>query len=333
VFYCKDAFEGLSVMERLVDHAQRESFVEQNKAEAYAEFDKPTPVKRQRSTGGKTVAPAPSIPTPPFWGARVIHSMPLDAVLQHLHKPELFRLSWGAGNTHGDDWKKLEAEYEARLERMRRDALRDQTLRPQATYGFFPANSDGDDLIIYDPVPFQRALEGADGVPERVEIARFAFPRQPFGDYLCLSDYFAPVGEQVDTVALQVVTVGQPAGEEFDRLQSADQYSEAYFFHGLAVQSAEATANYVNRLVVNQQLGIPMGQGKRYSWGYPACPDLSDHQLVMDLLPGAATELGLSLTSSYQWVPEQSTAAIVVHHPDAKYYSVGIDRVKQIEEA
>jgi 5-methyltetrahydrofolate--homocysteine methyltransferase len=348
VFYCKDAFEGLSVMDTLINPEQRDSFLEQIKDEAYREMDKPKPVKRARSQGARTVPPAPDIPLPPFWGARTIREMPLEIVLKYLHKPELYRLSWGATNTHGEEWKKLEAEYEQRLEQMTREALRDKTLNPQAVYGFFPGNSDGDDLVIYDPAPFQKALSRTNGndvgarraLPlqngdiERREIARFHFPRQPYGEYLCISDYFAPAESgQVDTVALQVVTVGRAATEHFDSLQAADSYSEAYFFHGLAVQAAEATANYVNRAVVNKGLEIPPGRGKRYSWGYPACPDLQDHATLLRLMPQAESELGLQLTSSYQWVPEESTAAIVVHHPEAKYYSVGADRLQQIEEA
>lgn len=344
VFYCKDAFEGLSVMDTLIDPAKRDGFLEQIRQEAYAEMDKPVPVKRARSLGSKTVQPSPDLPTPPFWGTRTIRQMPLEIVLKYLHKPELYRLSWGATNTHGDAWKQLEAEYEDRLERMTREALRDQTLKPQAVYGYFPTNSDGDDLVIYDPAPFQAALSNGNGVGtrhgvsadsiERREIARFSFPRQPYGDYLCISDYFAPTDSGlIDTVALQVVTVGHAASEHFDALQAADNYSEAYFFHGLAVQAAEATANYVNRAVVNKGMDIPPGRGKRYSWGYPACPDISDHAVVLKLLPQVAAELKLELTPSYQWVPEESTAAIVVHHPDAKYYSVGADRLRQIEEA
>jgi 5-methyltetrahydrofolate--homocysteine methyltransferase len=338
VFYCKDAFEGLDVMDRLSDRARRETFVQTIRDEAYAELDKPQPVRRERQYERiVTVKPSPDLPKPPFWGAKTIRDMPLEVVLKYLHKPELYRLSWGARNTHGDEWARLEAEFEARLERMTRAALRDKTLRPQAVYGFFPVNSEGDDLIVYDPEPFQHVLGangGANGDVERREIARFAFPRQPFGEHLCISDYFAPLdGGKTDTVALQVVTVGAAASEEFDRMQAAHEYSEAYFFHGLAVQAAEATANYVNRTVINAQLGIPGGRGKRYSWGYPACPDLTDHAIVLQLLPAAATELGLSLSAGYQWIPEQSTAAIVVHHPDAKYYSVGVDRVEQIEGA
>ncbi|MDL1877414.1 methionine synthase, partial [Cytophagia bacterium CHB2] len=163
-------------------------------------------------------------------------------------------------------------------------------------------------------------------------IARFNFPRQPFGEHLCLADYFAPAGgEQVDVCPLQVVTVGAGATERFDALQAAHEYTEAYFFHGLAVQTAEATATYLNRHI-NRELGLPVERGKRYSWGYPACPDLEDHATLFRLLP-AEEMLGMSLTPAYQLVPEQSTAAILVHHPDAKYYSVGVSRTEQLTEA
>jgi 5-methyltetrahydrofolate--homocysteine methyltransferase len=232
-------------------------------------------------------------------------------------------LSWGAKNARGDDWTKIEAEFEARLERMGREAARNKTLQPQAVYGYFPANADGDDLVIYDPAQY-----AADGT--RTEYKRFKFPRQPGGEYLCISDYYAPVDSgQIDVVQLQAVTVGATADAEFERLQSADNYSEAYFFHGLAVQMAEAVANYITAHV-RRELGLPAKQGKRYSWGYPACPDLEDHVIVWELLPQTAT-IGLTLTNSYQIVPEQSTVAIFAHHPDAKYYSVGsLDRAEQI---
>ncbi len=329
VFYCKDAFEGLSVMDKLVDTNQRNLFLEQIIDEAYVEQGKPAPVKRARGVANKSnVRPSPDIPTPPFWGPKTITYMPLEIVFKYLHKPELYRLSWGATNTHGEAWTKLEAEYNERLDRMTREQIRSKTLRPQGVYGYFPANSDGDGLIIWDYEPFNHA----NGTPpEKVEVARFKFPRQPNGEYLCLSDYFAPADSgKVDTVALQIVTVGDGASEAFDKLQKADNYSEAYFYHGLAVQTAEATANYVNRHIM-KELGYPRHRGKRYSWGYPACPDLQDHEVVFKLLPQATDELGMQLTVSYQLMPEQSTAAIVVHHPDAKYYSVGnLDRVGQI---
>ena len=267
---------------------------------------------------------APDIPTPPFWGGRVVQSMPLEIVLQYLHKPELFRLSWGAKNTQGQAWQELSADFEERLLRMTKDAHRRHTLQPQAVYAYLPVNSDGDDLIVWDAETYAETGETR-------EVARFKFPRQPDGDYLCISDYFAAIdGERVDVMVLQAVTVGAAATDEFDRLQAANEYSEAYFFHGLAVQAAEATANYLTH-IVQGQLGIAAGRGKRYSWGYPACPELADHDIVLRLLPQLESELGMSLTTSWQWVPEQSTAALFTHHPDAKYYSVGnLDRAGQI---
>ena len=324
VFYCRDAFEGLSVMERLMGE-ERAAFVAENRTSAQAALAQPKRAARSaaRVRNNGHFSAAPDLPQPPFWGARVIRQMPLEMVLQHLHKPELFRLSWGAKNTRGAEWERLESEFEARLQRMGRAAGRAGTLLPQAVYGYFPANASGDDLIIWEAEP------SADG--RRRERARFHFPRQPDRQQLCLSDYFAPTDSgQVDTCVLQIVTVGAVASAEVDRLQAADDYSEAYFFHGLAVQSAEATANYVTAHI-QRELGIVATRGKRYSWGYPACPELNDHQIVWDLLPAASEELNLKLTEAYQIVPEASTVAIFAHHPKASYFSVGqLDRVAQI---
>ena len=133
----------------------------------------------------------------------------------------------------------------------------------------------------------------------------------------------------MDVVAFQVVTVGQEATERFDQLQAAGDYSEAYFTHGLAVQTAEATAEYLHRHV-RRELGIAEEQGKRYSWGYPAIPELEDHQKVFQLLPAAASELGMSLSPAYQLIPEQSTAAIIVHHNRRAITRVGESRVEQL---
>ena len=326
VFYCKDAFEGLAVVDQLLDAERHEQFLDEVFNEAYAEVERKPRRRRRARQGGKrkTVANAPAMPAPPFWGSRVIREMPLEIVLQYLHKPELFRLSWGAKNAQGAEWARLQSEFEARLLRMAKDAKRQATLQPQAVYAYLPVNSDGDDLIVWDPEPYAAA-------GQKVESARFRFPRQPDGECLCLSDYFASLEyDGADVMVLQTVTVGHCATEAFDRLQAADAYSEAYFFHGLAVQAAEATANYLTELA-RGQLGIAAGQGKRYSWGYPACPELQDHETVLRLLPQLESELGMGLTASWQWLPEQSTAALFTHHPDAKYYSVGnLDRAAQI---
>ncbi|MFZ4815477.1 MAG: methionine synthase [Phototrophicaceae bacterium] len=324
VFYCKDAFEGLAVVDKLLVNAQEgANFLSQIIAEAYAELEKPVPAKRELPRRLSSVGPA-TIPTPPFWGNRLIESMPLEIVLKYIHKPELYRLSWGAKNTQGEAWEKLEAEFDERLAVMSKEAQRLKTLLPQATYGYFPCNRDGDALLIWD---YERYAASG----EKLEVARMNFPRQPGAEHLCISDYFASIDSgQTDVVTFQVVTVGQTASEHFDKMQAADQYSEAYFFHGLAVQAAEATANYVTRHIA-KELGITPHQGKRYSWGYPACPDLEDHETVFRLLP-QVEQMGMVLSPSYQLIPEQSTAAIFTHHPDAKYFSVGVDRAAQLAE-
>jgi 5-methyltetrahydrofolate--homocysteine methyltransferase len=251
-------------------------------------------------------------------GQRIVKDMPLEMVLKHLNINELYRLSWGAKNSHGKEWEKLKAEFDARLAKMTKDALKDGWLKPQAVYGYFACQADGDDLIIYE------------NAENKKEIARFNFPRQPYDDHLALSDYYASVESgQMDVVALQVVTVGQAASDKFDKLQAAHDYTEAYFIHGLAVQTAEATANYLHEHI-RRELGIGEEQGKRYSWGYPAIPELEDHFKVFKLLPAVESELGMSLATSGQLIPEQSTAAIIVHHKDARYYSVGESRVEQL---
>jgi 5-methyltetrahydrofolate--homocysteine methyltransferase len=321
VFYCKDAFEGLATMDALIDPEQKGALLGRLHQDAERELGRAPTARHARPGIRSNIPSAGSIPRPASWGARVVREMPLELVFKCLFKNELFRLSWGAKNAHGEEWERLSTEFEDRLERMQREALREGWLRPQGVYGYWPAQSEGEDLILYDP----DTKNGRAGT----ELARFTFPRQPHGDHLCLADYFAPVESGiVDVIALQIVTVGQGATERFDRLQAEGDYAEAYFLHGLAVQTAEATAEYLHRHI-RRELGLPEGQGKRYSWGYPAIPDLDDHRKVFDLLP-AESELGMSLTSAFQLVPEQSTAAIVVHHPDARYFSVGESRVEQL---
>ena len=322
VFYCSDAFEGLEVIDQLIDKDRRPALLEEMNAKASNEMGRKPVKRRTRPAGSNTVRVADTIPTAPQWGPRLVKQMPLEMVFDHLYINELFRLSWGAKNARGEEWEKLEAEFQARLERMKREALRTGWLKPQGVYGYWPAQSQEDDLLVYDPGSFSG---------EPVEIARFSFPRQSASERLCLADYFAPADSgRMDVVALQVVTVGQEATEKFDALQAVGDYSEAYFVHGLAVQTAEACAEYLHRHI-RRELNLKEEQGKRYSWGYPAIPDLDDHRIVFDLLP-AEELLGMNLTPAYQLVPEQSTAAIIVHHPDAKYYSTGKSRVEQLME-
>jgi 5-methyltetrahydrofolate--homocysteine methyltransferase len=320
VFYCADAFEGLNVMDQLVDDDKRPALLTDLFEKAGKEQEREPRSRKAQPTGGRRVPPADKIPQVPGWGPRLVGEMPLEMVFDHLYIKELFRLSWGAKNARGEEWEKLEGEFQQRLARMKREALQTGWLKPQGVYGYWPAQADGDDLRIYTPASLS-------GTPE--EISRLSFPRQAGGEGLCLADYFAPVDSgKMDVVALQVVTVGQQATERFDALQEKGDYSEGYYVHGLAVQTAEAVAEYLHRHI-RRELGLPDDQGKRYSWGYPAIPDLDDHRIVFDLLPAEA-QLGMSLTAAYQLVPEQSTAAIVVHHPEAKYYSTGTSRVEQL---
>ena len=323
VFYCKDAFEGLAIMDQISELENKKELIQKNQIEAENELN--------RSSAEKSVSKPSiikptnlkndfSLPIPKSWGIKVVKDMPLEAVFQHLSINELFRLSWGAKNAHGEAWEKIQNDYNSRLETMKREAMKEKWLKPQAVYGFFPVQSSGNSLIVYDWRSLTTSL---------VKIEEFRFPRQEGGENLCLADYFASVESGlIDTMALQVVTVGQDASIRFDSFQAKSEYSEGYFTHGLAVQTAEATADFLHDHI-RRELGIEPERGKRYSWGYPAIPELEDHRKVFDLLL-VEKELGMSLTAAYQLVPEQSTAAIIVHHPQAKYFNIGTSRISQL---
>jgi 5-methyltetrahydrofolate--homocysteine methyltransferase len=320
VFYCKDAFDGLSVMDSLKDPQRRADLLADRAAEARRELGLEASSQRGESLGRSSVEVG-DIPAAPDYGPRVVESMPLELVFEHLFIKELYRLSWGAKNAHGEEWERLEAEFAARLATMKKEALQSGWLQPQGVYGYWPVQSDGEELVVYDP----NTVED----DQVVELTRFSFPRQPSGDQLCLSDYFAPTSsDRMDVVALQIVTVGQGATQRVAQLEAEGDYSESYFAHGLAVQTAEAAAEYLHRHI-RRELGLKEDQGKRYSWGYPAIPELADHEKVFQLLP-AGEALGMTLSPAYQLIPEQSTAAIVVHHPEAKYFSVGTSRIEQL---
>jgi 5-methyltetrahydrofolate--homocysteine methyltransferase len=319
VFYCKDAFEGLETMDRLQDVERRDDFVCKNLDDAKRDVFLRTTVGKDIAVGDNAgarsaVSSDHPVPAAPFFGPRVERDIPLDEVFQVLDLDELFRLQWG-GRGSGPEYERSVREvFEPALARLKEAAKREGWLKPQAVYGYFPAHARGNDLIVYDPAAYS-----SDGALE--ELAKFHFPRQEGRDRLCIADYFrSRDSTDVDVVAFQVVTVGDEASRRFEQLQAAGEYSEAYFAHGLAVETAEAVAEWLHRKL-RHELGIPPGRGKRYSWGYGACPDLEDHATLFKVLP-VERELGMVLTSAYQLIPEQSTAAIIVHHPEAKYYAV-----------
>ncbi|GAC1514081.1 MAG: methionine synthase [Gemmatimonadaceae bacterium] len=322
VFYCKDAFEGLETMDALQDGNRRRGFVDRNLADARNDVFLHTKVGKDIAAGTEAgqrsdVRADHTVPIPPFMGVRTLRDIPLDEVLELLDLDELFRLQWG-GRGSGEAYDRAVAEeFTPTLRRLSAAAKAEGWVRPQAVYGYFPVQALGNDIIVYDPDAYGDGSTGS----SLTEIARFHFPRQEGRERLCIADYFRSVASgDVDVVALQVVTVGDEASRRFDALQQAGEYSEAFYLHGLAVESAEATAEWMHRRI-RRELGVPPGRGKRYSWGYGACPDLEDHTVVFKLLP-AERELRITLTTAYQLIPEQSTVAIIVHHPQAKYYAV-----------
>jgi len=319
LFYAKDAFEGLDIMEKLTgDPKAREAFVEKMRAETIALRDRPKIAARPANAPG-TVSSVKSdvadVPKPPFWGPRVLRDIDIRALWPNFDLRSLYRLSWGASNTKGAEFDRLVREdFEPRLQRYQAMALTGDLLQPRVAYGYFPAAGVGDDVVVYDPAD-----------PGK-EVARFTFARQAGGEHLCLADYVrAPQdGRAIDLVALQVVTVGSRASQRTEALQASGDYTESYFLHGFSVQSAEALAEWTHKRI-RRELGLPDETGKRYSWGYGACPDLSQHETAFALLD-AQKAIDVALTAGFQIMPEQSTAAIVMHHPQASYFNAAAVR-------
>jgi 5-methyltetrahydrofolate--homocysteine methyltransferase len=314
VFYCKDAFQGLDTMDALVDAEARAALVDRIRGEAkqlrekVVEVDDAPPVTDAgvRSAARTDVA----IPAPPFWGVREI-AVDLDEVYPHLDRHVLFKLHWGGKGVKGEAWRELvegsdeDEGFAPRLARMWREQ---DYLRPRARLGYFPCNADGNELVVFDPEH-----------PE-VEIERLVFPRQPRHDRICLADFFRPLdsGER-DVVALQGVTVGPEVTELIERLEAEGEFAEQLYVHGLGVQAAEGSAEWLHSRV-RSELDIEPDQGRRYSWGYPACPDQSEHTKVWRLL--GLEEIGMTLSGGFAVMPEQSTVAIISHHPQAVYFGM-----------
>ncbi len=321
VFYCQDAFEGLAVMDKLVSE-EREAFVAQVTEEARRTLEADQARRKPQQapeTTVRVVPPAPDTPTPPFWGTRVVPREEIDIheVISYFDLDTLYRLHWGGRGKRGEEWEELvRTVFEPTLRRLEAELAETGWLSFGVIYGYFPAAADGDDLIIFDPEDHERP------------VARFTFPRQPDRQRLCLSDYFMLAEEGRDVVALQVVTAGPEATRRIEILQAAGEYTEAYFINGFADQLAEGLAEWTNRLI-RRELNLPSERGLRYSWGYPACPDLEQQADVLRLL--GAKRIGVRLSSGYQLIPEQSTAALVVHHPAAIYFSTGVERRRQEE--
>ncbi|MBX3462945.1 MAG: methionine synthase [Planctomycetes bacterium] len=336
VYYGADAFSGLHIMDELTGRAKAKVLTQT-----------PTPQKRVTSHRRMTraekekllehafaeyadsgVAPATTIPAPPFWGPAVVGPEELDlgTVLQYVNRKALFRLQWQyrQGKRSEAEYLKFVADFvEPRFREWSKRARDERLLEPRVVYGWWPCHSERNSLVVLDPQDHAR------------ELCRFDFPRQPGGRRLCLADFFARKDSgRVDVVGFSLVTMGAVATQVSERLFRENRYDDYLHFHGLSVEGAEALAEYWHKRM-RQQLGIAHHdadaiddlfkqkyQGSRYSFGYPACPNLEDQAKLLPLLE--AMRIGVALSEEFQLVPEQSTSAVICHHPAAKYFNVSV---------
>jgi len=330
VFYGKDAFEGLSVMDRLAEMKRT--------GEDDPDFG--------RVTGGRNIAakvkvdvdpstiPARSpavatdehVPTPPFLGSRVIKGIALDDIATYINETALFRNQWQfRPEKRADGTSETDAEFKDRIRPSLRaqlsEAKADDLLVPQVVYGYFPANGDGDDLVIWTDDT------------RSTERVRFHYPRQSIEPWLCIADFFRPIDSgEVDYAAFHIVTMGAAVSERCAELFAADKYQDYLMLHGLGVEMAEALAELWHRRIREELeyadedgpslagLFRQQYRGGRYSWGYPACPDLEDNAVVAELLGVDRIGIEVSEDTGWQYQPEQTTSALICHHPKAKYF-------------
>ncbi|HXM61536.1 MAG TPA: methionine synthase [Terriglobales bacterium] len=330
VFYADDAFAGLHIMEDLATaNGKKQARLQEGRtvkeyAKATAVDDETGPVFAERSA---VVSDAPSIPKPPFWGVRVRKDFDLREVFQYINDTALFKNQWQLKTASQEDYVRLvEQKFRPIKLQLQEEIIASGIFEPKVVYGYFPAQADGNDVIVYEDTQA--------GAPAPHELLRFTFPRQREGRKLCISDFFAPKSSgKMDVLGLSLVTIGSKASEETQRLFEGGEYTRYLYLHGLSVETAEALAEYLHKKM-REELGIggedsshirdlfhQKYQGSRYSFGYPACPNLEDQTKLFALLH-PEENVGVKLTTGFLLEPEQSTSAIVVHHPQAKYFVV-----------
>jgi len=296
VFYCKTMFDGLKMMDKLVSHEKQKFLHEwQEKIEKWKEpvFEK----QEVQEFALSEIVPVTS-PIPPQFNTPIRlepQDIDLIEVWKYLNKKSLFVLSWGV---RGQSAKESEKEHEMLFEEWKKRILQEKLFEPRAVYGYFRCHNEDGKLAVDHPSG---------------EKLVFDFPRSSKSKHLCLTDYFG----KDDVVAFQAVTVGTKTSDLIDKWNREDRYTDAYYLHGIAVETAEAMAEWINHKI-REDLKIGDKRGLRYSWGYPSCPDVSQHHIVWKLLDPQKS--GMTLTEAGQIIPEQSTAAIVVHHPEAEYF-------------
>jgi 5-methyltetrahydrofolate--homocysteine methyltransferase len=315
LYYGKDAFAGLDAMGRIVagEEAPRPDTYRPPREDLEVPEDLP-----RRSPFVQTDN---RVFDPPFTGSRVVKGIDLDDIVSYLNLTALFRNQWQFRPEGGES----DREFKDRIGHLLRDQLAkarsEGLLVPQVVYGYFPANGDGDDLVVWEDEGRKR------------ELARLPFPRQREEPYYAIPDFFRPVeSDELDYAAFHIVTMGSAVSERAKELFDADRYQDYLLLHGLGVEMAEALAEYWH-FRIREEWGFAdedgptlIGlfrqkyRGGRYSWGYPACPDLEDNETVADLLDAARIGIEVSAETGYQYQPEQTTSAIICHHPQAKYF-------------
>ncbi len=356
LFYARDAFDGLHAMDELTRMESGDRGVESKNAAANgadetqdssietvtdaedlvgedAKLGKAAARVSTRSTGDTThttrsdVSIDIDIPKAPFYGSKVVEIKDLTKVFDFINETALFKGQWQykQGRKSPEEYQSiLDETVYPKFSEIKAKAIREKLLEAKLVYGYFPCQSSGNDLIIYQD-------------DEKTERIRFTFPRQPLeqrgSKNLCLADYFASVESgKIDVVAFDLVTMGRKASEHSAKLFKADNYTDYLLFHGLSVESAEALAEMWHKRV-REEMGIAGNdapeltrlfhqgyQGSRYSFGYPACPNIEDQTKLFELLDPA--RIGVELTDEFMLDPEQSTSAIILHHPDAKYFNI-----------
>ena len=322
VYYAQDAFEGLRLMESVNDPVPENEETEELTPRVTSHRVDVLAEELYKFNGTRSeIVPLESSPPLPFYGAKKQTKFDIFELYKYINPIALFRGQWqfkrqdGMGNLEFNDW--IAENVHPIFERLSRELA--NVLQPRVKWGYFPCHSDGNDLIIYQE----------DCQTERM---RFSFPRQRDGRLLCLSDYFRPLGTVPDTVGFQIVTVGEEVSKQERKLFEKGDFQDYLFTHGMGVETAEALAEYWHKMV-RQEMGIadqePDGMkllfsakyhGARYSFGYPACPNLEDQAKLFELL--SPEDIGVELTDEFMLSPEQSTSAIIVHHPEAKYFNI-----------
>jgi 5-methyltetrahydrofolate--homocysteine methyltransferase len=336
VAYARDAFDGLALMDRIVGNDFDGYLAEMQRKNA----GRPVNEKRKlgRAADARPQRPVDlaeirlrraelsrgvPVPQPPFWGPQTIARVPVKAIVPYLNERMLYQFQWGYrkdGRSLAEYREWARKELRPVLARIADIAIREDILVPQAAYGYWRGAAEGNDVILF----------GEDG---RREVARFSFPRQNKDGGLCIADFFRDVDDpERDVIGLQVVTMGRRASDAARQWFADNRYQDYLYLHGLSVEMAEAFAEYVHKRI-RGELGFAAEEardhdemlaqgyrGSRYSFGYPACPNLADQRQLLALLQ--ADEIGVTLSEEDQLDPEQSTSAIVVHHPQAKYFSV-----------